>query len=222
MAEFVLNEDTIELPDTWDDITFEKFNGFAKLIGAFKDREEVKDDNEVKEWENTLLDLQDNTKILCYWCGLDEDKISMLDIEQANSLLKHLEFLNETYTPITIASFTINNEQFFLPQEFMKKSSFGRYIEAEQLELQSKILKKGNLDILPRQVAILCKKEGETEKIDDDIINQRAKMFEKLDMATIWDVGFFLNKLEQRLITNFLISQRMEEIQKQEQQPKQQ
>ena len=97
----------------------------------------------------------------------------------------------------------------------MQKSSFGRYIEAEQLELHSNMLDKGNLDILPRQIAILCKKEGESEKLDDGIIDKRAEMFKKLDMATIWDVAFFLNKLEQRLVISSLTFQEVEEMQKQ-------
>ena len=31
---------------------------------------------------------------------------------------------------------------------------------------------------MPRQLAILCKKEDEDEKLNDDLIDQRAKMFE--------------------------------------------
>ena len=106
----------------------------------------------------------------------------------------------------------------------MAKSSFGRYVEAEQLELQTKLLKNGRLEIMPRQVAILCKKEGEIEKLNDDIIDQRAILFRKLDMAAILDIGFFLTKLEQKLTLTFLISQadQMKDQQKQELQLKEQ
>ena len=76
------------------------------------------------------------------------------------------------------------------------------------------MLKEGVLSVLPRQVAILCKKEGEEEKLDDALIDRRAKQFEKLDMATIWDVGFFLGMLEQRLMLDFLISQKVQEEKK--------
>ena len=143
--------------------------------------------------------------------------MSLVDLDVANNLMKHLDFLNEHYVPISISSFTMNDEKFFLPTEFMGKSSFGRYIEAEQVEIQSNMLREGRLDILPRQVAILCKKEGEEEKLDDSLIDKRAEMFKKLDMATIWDVGFFLGKLEQRLMISSLISLGMEEIPRQEQ-----
>jgi len=63
---------------------------------------------------------------------------------------------------------------------------------------------------MPRQVAILCKKEGDKERLNDDEIDRRAKLFEGLDMATIWDVAFFLNKLEQGLMTSFLTYQMVE------------
>ena len=93
----------------------------------------------------------------------------------------------------------------------MQSSSFGRYVEAEQLELQSNMLEKGKLSILPRQIAILCKKEGESEgKIVDAIVDKRSLQFRKLSMATVWDVGFFLTKLEQRLIFSSLIYQEEE------------
>jgi len=136
--------------------------------------------------------------------------------------MSHLTFLNESYIPIHIDSFVLNEQKFYLPEEFMQKSSFGRYIEAEQLELHSNMLDKGNLDILPRQIAILCKKEGESEKLDDAIIDKRAEMFKQLDMATIWDVSFFLNKLEQRLVISSLTYQEKEEMLKQELQQNQQ
>ena len=43
----------------------------------------------------------------------------------------------------------------------MRKSSFGRYIEAEQLEIQSSMIDQGKIEYMPRQIAILCKKEGD-------------------------------------------------------------
>ena len=166
--------------------------------------------------------LKDNTKILSFWLQLTESEVSLIDLDVANDIMKTLSFLNEHYTPINIDSFSIGDEKFILPENFMKQSSFGRYVEAEQLELQSNMLDKGKMEILPRQIAILCKKEGEVEKLDDDLIDKRAKQFEKLDMATIWDVGFFLSKLEQKLMLSFLTSQVKEEIQRPELQQEEQ
>jgi hypothetical protein len=218
MAEFQLNGETVELPDNWSQITFDRFLGFAQICKQFKEREEVKNESDDVQLENALQDLEDNTKILAYWCNMSNEEISMIDLEDANNIMKHLSYLNEEYNPINIGSFTIEDQKFFLPEDLMAKSSFGRYVEAEQLELQTKLLKNGRLEIMPRQVAILCKKEGETEKLNDTVIDQRAILFRKLDMATIWDIGFFLTKLEQKLTLTFLISQadQMKAQQKQE------
>lgn len=219
--EYTLNERKINLPDTWDDVSYKKFKGFADLIEKFTERA-GEDEGKMAELDNALMDLEDNTKILCYWTGLTEEEISMINIDTANDVMKHLGFLNETYKPVHVEKFTHEGETFYLPKEFMKKSSFGRYIEAEQLEIQSNMLKEGNLGILPRQLAILCKKEGEEEKIDDVLIDKRARMFEDLDMATIWDVAFFLTKLEQKLMIHSLISQEKEVMLKQKELLKQQ
>tara|TARA_R110002074_G_scaffold161515_3_gene319706 strand:+ start:606 stop:1280 length:675 start_codon:yes stop_codon:yes gene_type:complete len=224
MAEFIINEKTIEIPDGWTHVTFDRFLGFAKICKTLEERDVVKDKESDIGLTNALKDLEDNTKILSYWCQLPEDEISMMDMEVANDIMKHLSYLNDEYMPINISSFSINDEKFILPEEFMQKSSFGRYIEAEQLELQTKLLKTGRLEIMPRQLAIICKKEGEDEKLNDALIDKRAELFRKLDMATIWDVAFFLIKLEQKLTMISLISQEetMKEVRKQELQLKEQ
>jgi hypothetical protein len=223
METYIINDKTIEVPTSWVECAFDRFLGFSTLLNTlFQKENKSKTKTEVEEWEATLQDLKDNTKVLSFWCGMPESEISLLDLDVANDIMTSLGFVNDAYVPIGIDSFTIGDEKFILPENLMKSSSFGRYIEAEQLELQSNMLDKGKMEILPRQIAILCKKEGEAEKLDDALIDKRAKMFEKLDMATIWDVGFFLNKLEQRLMLNFLISQEKVETQRPESQQKEQ
>lgn len=222
METYIINKKTVEIPLSWEELDWAKFISFSKLLDTLSLGSGSKTKTDSEEWEETLQDLKNNTKILSFWCGLQESEISMLDLEVANDMMTKLSFLNETYTPISIDSFVMGEERFMLPENFMKQSSFGRYIEAEQLELQSNLIDKGKIDVLPRQIAILCKKEDEIEKLDDDLIDKRAKQFEKLDMATIWDVGFFLNKLEQRLMLSFLISQEKEETLRPELQPKEQ
>ena len=207
MKTFILNEKEVELPSGWEEVNWKKFLAFSELINGFEQREQPKEGDEVAQWESTLLDLKDNTKVLSFWCGLDENEVSLLDLEVATEIMKHLSFATEPYQPINTDSFTIGDEKFFLPKELMVKSSFGRYIEAEQLELQANLLEKGQMEIMPRQIAIICKKEGEEEKLNDDLVDKRAKLFEQLDMATIWDVAFFLGKLEQKLMLSFLTSQ---------------
>jgi hypothetical protein len=221
MKDFTMNDKAIVLPESWLEVTWERFYGFTKLIDKHtKKIETYKEENPDDDFEfrETIMQLDYNTEVLSYWTGVSLQDVSHWDLVEANDLMKTLSFVNQKYQPIDISSFKIGEEEFFLPKDLMRKSSFGRYIEAEQLELQSNLIQDGHISYMPRQLAILCKKEGEDERLNDDLIDKRAKMFEKLDMATIWDVAFFLNKLEQGLLTSFLISQEVAMQKLQEQQ----
>lgn len=222
MKEFKMNEKVVFLPETWMEIKWSKFLSFTKIIEqhdkAEKLREEEKQGEE-SEWRSAIRDLELNTKILSFWTELSEQEISHWDMKEAESLMKCLSFVNQKYVPIEISSFTIGEEKFFLPKDLMKNSSFGRYIEAEQLEIQSSMIDKGKIEVMPRQIAILVKKEGEGDNLDDNLIDKRAELFKQLDMATIWDVAFFLTKLEQGLTLSFLtyqevVAQQQLELQK--------
>jgi exonuclease III len=210
MDTLIINEEEINIPTSWFDVTFDKFIKFNKIIkNLYKDSEEIDD------IEKTLQNLKDNTKILSFWTGKTEEEISMWDLDDATRVMQSLNFTQDQYEPISISSFTIGDETFVLPEQFMAKSSFGRYIEAEQLEMHQAKIENGDLDYLPKQIAILAKKEGEEEKLNDDLIDERAEKFRQLDMATIWDVGFFLQKLEQKYTIHSLISQVVAETPKQ-------
>jgi len=213
MKKFILNEKEVELPENWDEVNFDLFQKFSEVIKGF----DIEGYSKLDEYESVLENLKTNTKIISFWTGLTEDEVSYCDLDDVTKIINHLNFLNDEYEPKDIESFTLGQDEYIIPTEFMQNSSFGRYVEAEQLELQANMLEKGKLSILPRQIAIICKKEGEEEgKLVDAVIDKRALKFKKLSMSTIWDVGFFLNKLEQRLMLSFLIYQGEEEIQNQQ------
>jgi len=211
----------VQLPESWLEIKWRKFLDFTKIINSYdadiKKGEEEKEDTDYK---TVLRNLEYNTKILSFWTGCTTEEVSHWDMKEAEEIMQVLSFVNLEYVPIEIKSFTIGEEKFLLPKDLMKSSSFGRYIEAEQLEIQSSMIDQGKIEYMPRQIAILCKKEGESEKLDDDIIDKRAELFKQLDMATIWDVAFFLNKLEQGLLTSFLTYQAVVEMKQLNEQPK--
>ena len=156
METLTINNEEIDIPQAWVDVTFDKFLKFDKLIKTL-----YEDSEGIDDIEQTLRNLKDNTRILSFWTDKTEEEVSMWDIEDAQKVMEKLNFTQEKYNPISIGSFTINEETFILPEEFMAKSSFGRYIEAEQLEMQQGLIEGGNLDYLPKQIAILAKKEGE-------------------------------------------------------------
>ena len=220
MKTIIVNEKEVEIPTGWENITFEKFNAFSKLVSSQITQEEWNEqnkdmDDDVKDLEWSLYNIKLNTKLACFWSGLTEEEISLANIEDVEKILKSMEFINNTYVPIPIEYFKFNDVKYLLPNKGMQGENFGTFIEAEQVEINNKKLEKGDLSGLPKQIAILCRAEGEERGlIDDKLIEKRVQIFQKLDMATIWDVGFFLTQQENSLMTIFLTYLRQEGMEK--------
>ena len=79
----------------------------------------------------------------------------------------------------------------------MKRNTFGDYIEATQLEMSVEKLTNGRFDVLPEQMAILCRKRD--EKYDEDLIPEKAEKFRELTMDIVLEFAFFLNKRSVKL-----------------------
>ena len=218
MKTLKLNEKDVKIPENWAEVPFSKFLEFNNLSKTFKTKEEMeeeyKGDKETKEYKITLDNLKANTKVASFWTGLTEDDISMCNIDSINEMMEDLNFMTQTYNPININSFKFKDEEYFVPETGMRKSTFGDYIEAEQVEINNKELEDGKLESLPMQTAILCKKKEELgTNLSEDTVMERAELFKGLDMATIWDVGFFLTKHEQRLLSSTLMYLKQEKQQ---------
>lgn len=216
MKTIIINEKEVEIPTGWDNIRFDKFNEFSKLISAqiteeefYKEHEDL--DDEVLSLEWSMANIMLNTKLACFWSGLSEEEVAMCNIDEVEEVLGSMEFLNQTYMPVALDSFKFKGIEYFLPKKGMQGETFGTFIEAEQAEINNKKLEKGDLSALPRQMAILCKRKGEVRGIlNEETIKKREKSFQKIDMATIWDVAFFLSQHESALMTLFLTYLRQE------------
>jgi len=221
MKTIIVNEKEIDVPTSWNNIRFDRFNEFSKLINSQKTEAEFNEefkhlDEEIRSLEWSLENVRMNTKLACFWTGLSEEEISMCNIEEVEEILTSMDFLNESYVPIAIDKFKFKGVEYFLPKPGMVEENFGTFIEAEQVEINNKRLEKGDLSALPKQMAILCKKKGEERGvINDDVVNKRANAFKKMDMATIWDVGFFLTQHESSLMNLSLTYLLQEETEKQ-------
>ena len=94
----------------------------------------------------------------------------------------------------------------------MKRNTFGDYIEATQLDATIEMMKHGKFDVLPEQMAILCRKA--TEEFDDDAIPAKADKFKKLTMDIVWEFSFFLTMQSVKLTRTFqtyLVQDQVEE-----------
>jgi hypothetical protein len=218
----------VDVPTSWHEVKFKKFQSFHDLMSNQKTPEELEQeyadlDDDIKHLQVSLDNVKLNTKVVSFWTGMSEEEVSMCDLNEVEDVLKAMDFVNNTYQPIVLSKFTYNNETYHLPEVGMVNENFGTYVEAEQVELNNQMLKKGHLEVIPKQAAIICKKEGEKRGlINDKLVEERTKLFQDLDMATIWDIGFFLSKQENKLMNNILISLKGEVMRKQMQQPKEQ
>jgi hypothetical protein len=224
MKKLTINEKEIEIPESWTEITFERFLRFAKLVKSQKTEEEIMKEYREAEMSEELMNLQVsldniqfNTKIACFWSGLDEEEIALCSLDEVENLIKSINFVNEQYNPMALDKFKFKDVSYVLPKPGMRDQNFGTYIEAEQIEINNKKLENGNLEILPRQLAILCREEGEeVGLVKDDVVDKREKLFRQLDMATVWDVAFFLLRQESTLMNSFLTSVKTMGMEKQE------
>jgi hypothetical protein len=228
MTTIIINEKEVDLPDSWLDVTFNDFLGFSKIVKAQKSEEEIKelykgDTEEVQTLQLSLANINFNTKIVCFWTKLSEQEIAMCSLEQVEGMMKGMAFLNEQYIPIALNQFSFRGVTYYLPSPNMEGENFGTYIEAEQVELNNTQLENGHLDILPKQMALLCREKGEIKGlIDDEVVEKRAAIFREIDMATVWDVSFFLFRHESILMNDFLTYLQKEGMQKQDLQLKEQ
>lgn len=220
MKEVKIGGKNVEVPTSWAEVSFKQFKGFHNLISKQKtpeelDKEYEKLDDDIRHLQVSLDNVKFNTKMVAFWSGLSEDEVAMSDIKEVEEVLLSMDFVNSVYQPIALSKFTFKGETYHLPETGMAKENFGTYVEAEQVELNNQMLKKGHIEVIPRQAAIISKKDGEERGlINDDLVDERTKLFENLDMATIWDIGFFLSKQESKLMSNILISLKQGEMQK--------
>ena len=89
----------------------------------------------------------------------------------------------------------------------MKGNTFGDYIESSQLDMNQESMVNGHYDVLPEQMAILCRRIG--EEYDEDEIKIKAEKFRYLKMDIILEFSFFLTK--QSLALNKVLEMYLEE-----------
>ena len=130
--------------------------------------------------------------LFVYMTKIDEKTMKNVPISDVFSVIECLEEIMEEYKPKGLDYFEFENDVYYFPLDFLRTGTFGDYIESQQLEMNTQYLKNGRFDILPEQMAILCKKVDEEVDLDD--IDEKAKKFRGLTMDIVWEFSFFLNK----------------------------
>lgn len=201
-------EKEVVIPTEWKDMTLDYWCGMTSIIKSHFDRATLikNSNNDKKEYEDHTkhyLDFSDgqledfqniqlNRDLFGYMTGLDKDSMNLIDIESVNKVISVLDGLVEEYKPKGLRSFKCEGETYLFPSEFLKQNTYGDYIEATQLDMYIESMKHGKFDVLPEQMAILCRKLD--EEYDDDVIPKKTEMFRNLTMDTVWEFSFFLTQ----------------------------
>ena len=196
-----------EIPCQWNEMTIDFYCGLYQIINKYKVTDEQMEDDKGKNLEKFYFTQETKMykEIFSYMTKVPINDVEKANMEDVTAVINSLDNIMTEYKPTGVDSFMFEGEKYYFPFEFLKTSTFGEYIEANQLELSTQYLKNGRFDILPEQMAILCKTMD--EEVDLDNIDEKAKKFKNLTMDIVWEFSFFLNKRTMRslgVITTFL------------------
>ena len=202
MIEIQIKEEKYEIPTEWKDITLEYWCGLYNIIKKYT---ETAEDGENKENVEPKVDevkaLRMNKELFKYVTGINDNILNQLDLESVNTAVGTIGQMMEEYKPKGIDRFEFDGDVYFFPKEFLKRNTFGDYIESTQLDATIQMMKHGKFDVLPEQMAILCRKID--EEYDDDIISSKSDKFKKLTMDIVWEFSFFLTMQSVKLTRTF-------------------
>ena len=199
MVEIKIQDETYNIPTEWKDITLNWWCGLYTIINKYNKKDEEGNAIEAEHTEVELLKM--NRDIFIYLTGIDENTMNQLDTDSVTAAVSTVGQLLEEYKPKGVDRFEFEGETYFFPKEFLKRNTFGDYIESTHLESTIKIMKHGRFDVLPEQMAILCRRGG--EEYDDDEIPSKTDKFKELTMDIVWEFSFFLTMQSVKLTRTF-------------------
>lgn len=199
MVEIKIQDKTYEIPTDWKDITLRYWCGLYAIMNQYNKRDEEGNIIEADHSEVEVLKM--NRDVFMYLTGLTYNEVNMLDVDSINNAVDVFASTLEEYKPQGIDKFDLDGEEYLFPKEFLRRNTFGDYIESTHLESTIEIMKHGRFDILPEQMAILCRRVD--EEYDDDVIPEKTEKFKELKMNFVWEFSFFLTMQSVKLTRTF-------------------
>jgi hypothetical protein len=199
MIQIKIQDKNYDIPTKWKDMKLKYWCGLYAIINKYNKRDEEGNIIEAEHSEVELLKM--NRDIFMYLTELKAEEMNQLDLESVNSAVNAFAGALEEYKPQGIEKFELDDEVYYFPKEFLKRNTFGDYIESTHLDSTINIMKHGRFDVLPEQMAILCRKGD--EEYDDDIIPSKTEKFKELTMDLVWEFSFFLTMQSVKLTRTF-------------------
>ena len=199
MIQIKIQDKNYDIPTKWKDMKLNYWCGLYAIINKYNKKDE--EGNIIEEDHSEVELLKMNRDIFMYLTGLNLNQMEKLDLESVNAAITAFSSALEEYKPKGIEKFELDDKTYYFPKEFLKRSTFGDYIESTHLDSTIKIMKHGRFDVLPEQMAILCREVG--EEYDDDIIPEKTEKFKELTMDIVWEFSFFLTMQSVKLTRTF-------------------
>lgn len=183
-----------EIPSDWKEMTLEYYCGIYEILQKYKRTEEQDKNDEGKDLTKFFFtqEIKMYNDLFCYMTGMSRENVKKVKTEEIEAVISSLDNILEEYKPKGMTNFEFEGDIYYFPMNFFREGTFGEYIESTQLEMNTEYLKNGRFDILPEQMAILCKSVD--EEVDLDNIDDKAKAFKRLTMDIVWEFAFFLNR----------------------------
>jgi len=207
------NEEWVDfdVPTEWKDISVSYWAQLTAIISGHQKESELKNNHYKekfkgeKDIEKMLADIEFiddiklNRDIFCFLSGLSKEDMKRVDMEKVTQVINTIGVLTQEYVPKGVRSFDFEGETYNFPSEFLKENTYGDFIESTQLDMSIDNMKNGRYDVLPEQMAILCRRVG--EEYDEDLIAEKTEKFKELKMDTVLEFAFFLTSQSSRLQT---------------------
>ncbi len=183
-----------DIPSDWKEMTLEYYCGIYQILQKYKRTEEQDKNDEGKDLTKFFFtqEIKMYNDLFCYMTGMSKESVKKVKTEEIEAVISSLDNILEEYKPKGLTNFEFEGDIYYFPMNFFREGTFGEYIESTQLEMNTEYLKNGRFDILPEQMAILCKSVD--EEVDLDNIDDKAKAFKRLTMDIVWEFAFFLNR----------------------------
>jgi len=202
-----------DVPTEWKDMSVSYWAQLTSIIHKHQEKNKLKKTHYKEKYEGEAdldkvlgnIEIVDearlNGDIFAFLSGFSEENMRKVDMNQVTDVVNALGILTEEYKPTGARSFEFEDETYYFPSEMLRKNTYGDFIETTQLDATIDNMKNGRYDILPEQMAILCRREG--EEYDEDLIEEKAEKFKDLKMDTVMEFAFFLTNQNNKLQRTF-------------------
>lgn len=225
MINLVIGKDTrCKIPNKWNEITIQEYAKVVSLLQQYDVQDVEKIEDEHAKEKQKLKNVKANRDVFEYLSKVPRNIIEKCEIKQMSQCLEVMSnFLNSKIDKEIVKdeqpqSFKHKGKEYFFPLPKMTETTFGDYIEAEQVTMNNKDVEGGRFGVIARQMAILCKEKGEVKT--DALVDKKERLFATLPMDIVWQFVFFLMKQTDILRKSLAMSSKMVNEMKADIQPK--